>query len=148
MQLAYANLGSPMSARVLRILVVDDNETVRRSLCSFLKSIAETEVICEASDGAEAVSLAREHRPDLILMDITMPKMNGFEATRIIKKEMPEIEILMVSQHESSAVVKEALSAGAAAYITKSNIARSLLPELQKATAKHQAASARKSQTA
>jgi len=136
-----------MSARVLRILVVDDNETVRRSLCSFLKSVADIEVICEASDGVEALSLARQHRPDLILMDITMPTMNGFEATRIIKKEMPEIEILMISQHESSAVVKEALAAGAAAYITKSDIARSLLPKIQKVTAKHQASRAKKSQT-
>jgi two-component system, NarL family, nitrate/nitrite response regulator NarL len=130
-----------MSARVLRILVVDDNETVRRSLCAFLKTQADIEVICEASDGRDAIAMARQHRPDFILMDITMPLMNGFDATRIIKQEMPEIEILMVSQHQSSAVVKESLAAGAAGYITKSDITRSLLPQLQKLTAKRRAAS-------
>jgi two-component system nitrate/nitrite response regulator NarL len=130
-----------MSARVLRILVVDDNETVRRSLCAFLKTQADIEVICAASDGPEAIAMARQHRPDFVLMDVTMPLMNGFDATRIIKQEMPEIEILMVSQHQSSAVVKESLAAGAAGYITKSDITRSLLPKLQKLAAKRRAAS-------
>jgi two-component system nitrate/nitrite response regulator NarL len=128
-----------MSLPTLRIQVVDDNETVRRSLCAFLKFQADIEVICEASNGAEAIVLARHYRPDLILMDITMPTMNGFEATRVIRKEMPEIAILMVSHHESSAVMQEALSAGAAGYIVKDDITRCLLPELQKLAAKRTA---------
>lgn len=70
-------------------MVVDDNEMVRRSTCGLLKSYPDIEVVCEGADGAEAVTKARGYRPDVILMDITMPTMNGLEATRIIKSEIP-----------------------------------------------------------
>ena len=91
-----------MQALILRVLVVDDSEIVRRGICQILQTQADIEVICEASDGADAVRKAREHRPHIVLLDITMPVMNGFEAARRIKHELPSTLILMVSQFDSA----------------------------------------------
>jgi CheY-like chemotaxis protein len=82
---------------LLRIMVVDDDEMVRRSTCGLLKTYPDIEVVCEGADGAEAVTKARVYLPDIILMDITMPTMNGLDATRIIKREMPSIQVVVVS---------------------------------------------------
>lgn len=82
--------GDHMQGRPLRVLVVDDNESVRRSICELLRSQANIEVICEAVDGADAVQKAREHRPDLVLLDITMPTMSRLEAARILKRDFPQ----------------------------------------------------------
>jgi DNA-binding NarL/FixJ family response regulator len=90
------------------------------------------EVICEASDGADAVRKAREHRPDIVLLDITMPVMNGFEAARRIKHELPSTLILMVSQFDSAPFQREAITAGASGYVVKSNAASELIPALRK----------------
>jgi DNA-binding NarL/FixJ family response regulator len=116
----------------IRILVVDDNETVRRGICQLLRSQADIEIVCQASDGADAVRKAREHRPDLVLLDITMPTINGFEATRIIKQELPSTEILIVSQHDSEIHETDALAAGASGYVVKSNASRDLLPAVRR----------------
>ena len=78
-----------MQALILRVVVVDDSEVVRRGICHILLSQADIEVVCEASDGADAVRKVLEHRPDIVLLDITMPVMNGFEAARRIKHELP-----------------------------------------------------------
>jgi YesN/AraC family two-component response regulator len=99
-----------MAGRPLRVLVVDDNEIVRRSICELLHSQFDIEVICEAVDGADALEKAREHLPDLVLLDITMPTVNGLEAARILKREFPSMHILIVSQHESSGVQGAALA--------------------------------------
>jgi DNA-binding NarL/FixJ family response regulator len=120
-----------MSTRTLRVLVVDDHEIVRRNICQLLVSQANIEVICEAANGQEAVLRAREHRPDLVLMDVTMPTMNSLEAARIIKQELPSIRVLMVSQHDSPPFMREALAVGASGYITKSAVGRDLIPQLR-----------------
>lgn len=86
----------------LRALVVDDSEVVRRGICQILRSQANIEVAYEASDGAEAVRKVLEYRPDIMLLDITMPVMNGFDAGRRIKHESPSTLILIVSQFESA----------------------------------------------
>jgi DNA-binding NarL/FixJ family response regulator len=110
-------------------MVVDDDEMVRRSTCGLLKSYSDIEVVCEGADGAEAVTKARGYRPDVILMDIMMPTMNGLEATRIIKREIPSIHIVVVSGQDSP---REALSAGASGYIMKSEVAERLVTEVRK----------------
>ena len=123
--------GLTISETILRVTVVDD-ESVRRGICQLLTANADIDVVCEGADGADAIRKAREHRPDLILMDVTMPTMNGLDATRIIKREMPRIHIVVVSQHDAAPFRKEAMSAGASAYIMKSEIAGRLLAEVRK----------------
>jgi DNA-binding NarL/FixJ family response regulator len=111
---------------------VDDSEVVRRVICQILRSQADIEVVCEAADGADAVYKVREHRPHVVLMNITMPVMNGFEAARRIKHEFPSTLILVVSQFNSTPFAREAIAAGASAYIVKSNASTELIPMLRK----------------
>ena len=126
-----------MRSSVLRVLVVDDSEIVRRSICEILKSQADIEIVCEASDGADAVSKTREYKPDVVLLDITMPRMNGFEAARRIKNESPSILILMVSQFDSAPFMREALASGASGYVVKSNASAELIPALRRLQSEH-----------
>ena len=120
-----------MNGRPLRVLVVDDNESVRRSICQLLQSQADIEVICQAVDGDDAVLKTREHRPDVVLMDVTMPKMNGLEAAKVLKQDFPSIPIIIVSQHESRGFKWAAIAAGVGGYVVKSDAARDLIPELR-----------------
>jgi YesN/AraC family two-component response regulator len=121
-----------LQALILRVLVVDDSEVVRRGICRILKSQADIEIVSEASDGAEAVRKVLEHRPDIVLLDITMPVMNGFDAARRIKHEIPSTLILMVSQFDCAPFAKEAIAAGASGYVVKSNASTELIPALRK----------------
>ncbi len=121
-----------MERRPLRVLLVDDNESVRRSICQILHSQTDIEVICQAADGADALNQAREHHPDLVLLDITMPTMNGLDAARILKREFPSMHVVIVSQHDSRGFQWAALAAGASGYVVKSNAARDLLPEVRR----------------
>ena len=120
-----------MERRPLRVLVVDDNESVRRSICQILDSQTDIEVICQAVDGADALNQARQHHPDLVLLDITMPTMNGLDAARILKREFPAMHVVIVSQHDSRGFQWAALAAGASGYVVKSNAAQDLLPEVR-----------------
>jgi DNA-binding NarL/FixJ family response regulator len=119
----------------LRVLVVDDNESVRRTICKLLRSEADIEVTCEAIDGVDALSKAREHVPDLVLLDVTMPTMNGLEAARILKREFPAMQIVIVTQHESRGFQWAALAAGVNGYVVKSDAARDLVPEVRRVVA-------------
>ena len=121
-----------MERRPLRVLVVDDNESVRRSICQILHSETDIEVICQAVDGADAIRQARQHHPELVLLDITMPTMNGLDAARILKREFPSMHVLIVSQHDSRGFLWAALAAGASGYVVKSNAAQDLLPEVRR----------------
>ena len=114
---------------MLRVMVVDDDEMMRRSTCGLLRSYEHFEVVCEGADGTEAVANARKYQPDLILMDITMPIMNGLDATRVIKREMPGVRIIVVSGQDSH---QEALSAGASGFISKSDVAERLEAEVRR----------------
>lgn len=121
-----------MAGRRLRVLVVDDNESVRRSISQILRSQADIEVVCEAVDGADAVRKIGEHQPDVVLLDITMPGMNGLEVAETIKVEFPSVHVLIVSQHDSRGFQWAALAAGVSGYIIKSNVGRDLVPELRR----------------
>lgn len=112
-----------MTGRALRVLVVDDNESVRRTLCQLLRSQSDIEVASEAVDGANAVAKAREHLPDVVLLDVTMPTMNGLEAAHILKKKFPAMHIVIVTQHDSRGFQWGALAAGVSGYVVKSNAA-------------------------
>ena len=107
--------------QALRVLVVDDYEPFRRFVCSTLGTVPELQVVGEASDGLEAVHKAEELQPDLIVLDIGLPTLNGIEAARRIRKLSPESKILFMSQESSDDVVQEALSAGASGYVVKTN---------------------------
>lgn len=121
-----------MAGRTLRVLVVDDNASVRRSIRQILHSQSDIEVVCEAMDGDDAVRKIREHVPEVVLLDITMPTMNGLEVAEIIKTEFPSVQVLIVSQHDSRGFQWAALAAGVSGYITKSNVGRDLIPELRR----------------
>jgi DNA-binding NarL/FixJ family response regulator len=88
-------------------------------------------VIDEAADGMEAVDKATRLHPDVIILDVSMPKMNGLDACRLIRSSAPSCEVLMVTQHDSAQMLKEALDAGARGYVVKSNAARDLLAAVE-----------------
>ncbi len=116
-----------MDGIMTRILVVDDHELVRRGICSILATSSALTVCAEAVDGRDAVQKARAERPDIVVMDISMPNMNGLDAAREIKGILPQTEIVMVSQHDSAEMVRQAFKAGARGYVMKSAISSDLL---------------------
>jgi DNA-binding NarL/FixJ family response regulator len=122
----------------VRILLVDDHPIVRQGLKTLLEGHSGWKVIGEASDGAEAVEKARDLTPDVMVLDVTMPRMNGLEACRLLRKQAPGLEILFVTQHDSPQMMREALEAGARGYVVKSNAARDLL-EAVEAVSQHRA---------
>jgi len=111
----------------IRVLVVDDFEPFRRLVVSILQKQPELQIICEASDGLEAVQKAEELQPDLILLDMGLPTLNGTEAARQIRKLSPGSKIIFVSQESSAALVGAALAIGAAGYVVKTDAGRELL---------------------
>ncbi len=105
--------------RPARLLIADDHVFMRAGVGTILARAADFEVVGEAGDGEEALTLCRELRPDLVLMDVTMPRMDGIEATRLLKAELPKISVLMHTAHFDPEVLLEAVRAGAAGYVTK-----------------------------
>jgi DNA-binding NarL/FixJ family response regulator len=102
-----------------RILVVDDHALVREGICALLKLQPDMEVVGEASDGRQALEMASRLRPDIVLMDISMPGLGGIEATYEIRKKYPDIKILILSQYDDAEYVRRLINAGISGYILK-----------------------------
>ncbi|MDP2719732.1 MAG: response regulator transcription factor [Dehalococcoidia bacterium] len=103
----------------VRVLLADDHKLFREGLASMLSQHEDIEVVGEARDGGEAIELARELMPDLILMDLTMPGVNGLDATRALKAEMPYVKIVVLTVHDEDEKLLEAVKAGAQGYLLK-----------------------------
>ncbi len=121
----------------MRILVADDHDIIRRGLRQLLTSHEGWEVCGEAKTGREAIALAEELQPEVVVLDITMPEMNGLEAARRLHKQFPKMGILILTMHFSEQLVREIVAAGARGYILKSD-ADSDLPSAIEALANHQ----------
>jgi DNA-binding NarL/FixJ family response regulator len=110
----------------LRIMLADDHEIMRRGLRAIINEHPGWEICGEASDGREAVELAQKLRPDVIVMDLAMPTLNGIEATRQIRKLLPRTEILVLTFDESEALAGEVIAVGARGYVLKNDVSRVL----------------------
>lgn len=114
-----------------RILVADDHEVVRRGLCALLRNQPEWEVCGEASDGREAVEKVLTLKPEVVILDIGMPNLNGLEATRQILKANAHVKVLILTLHDSDQVVQEVLNAGARGFLLKTDAARDLVAAVE-----------------
>src|SRR5215207_2677758 len=109
----------PTTDEPARLVLVDDHKLARDGLRDMLTDVVEVEIVGEAQDGKEALELCLCERPDLVLMDLRMPRMDGLEATRQIKRHHPQMSVLVMTMHENADYLLEALRAGAAGYILK-----------------------------
>jgi len=115
----------------LRILIVDDHEVVRRGLLALIATQAGWEVVGEAVNGPEAVKKVNQIKPDVVIMDVTMPVMSGLDATRLIMETAPETKVLIFTMHDSDQMMQSALEAGARGYVLKSNAASDLMAAIR-----------------
>jgi len=115
----------------VRILLVDDHPIVRQGLRTLLEGRTGWEVVGEAADGVEALDKVATLQPDVVVLDVTMPRMNGLEACRLIQQKTSGLEVLFVTQHDSPQMMREALDAGARGYVVKSNAAHDLLDAVE-----------------
>lgn len=120
----------------LKILIADDHDIVREGLRLLLQSQNEWEVCDEAATGREAVEKAMRHRPDVVVMDFSMPELNGLEATRQIRQALPRTEVLVLTMHDSEQLAREILAAGARGFVLKTHAKRQL-PLAVSALAEH-----------
>src|SRR5580698_865 len=116
--------------KVPRVLIVDDHAAIRRGVQGILHSFPEWELCGEADNGQEAVRLAESLKPEVIIMDVSMPILNGLEATRIISDVLPDTKIVLLTLHSSTELVRSAFRAGARGYVLKSDAEQELIRAL------------------
>jgi two-component system, NarL family, nitrate/nitrite response regulator NarL len=119
------------AAAMIRILLVDDHPVFRRSIKFNLESNADLSVVGEASTGTEGVEKAQALKPDVVVLDLSMPGMNGLEAARRIRDSVPQTAILILSQYDIPQIVEEAKTVGAKGYLVKSNASRDLIRAIE-----------------
>jgi len=119
----------------IRLLLVDDHEVVRTGLRMLLESQSDIKILAEASTGAEAIQMAREFKPDVVVMDITLPDITGIEATRRLKERQPEIAVVALTIHEDEQYFFEMLQAGASGYVPKRAAPEDLITAIRAAFA-------------
>jgi DNA-binding NarL/FixJ family response regulator len=117
-------------------LIVDDNELVRRGICDLLASELDLEVVSEASNGYGAIRKAEEHKPDVVVLDISMPELNGLQATPLIKKVAESAEILTITNHSDLYFVRESFATGARGFLLKDDISTDLITAIKTVYAK------------
>lgn len=117
--------------QTLRILIAEDHETVREGLKLLIDSQTDMEVCGEAGDGAAAVSLTKELKPDVVMMDVTMPELNGLKATQKLVKFNPDVKIVTLTRHTDNGYLQELLKAGASGYILKQSPSAELLKAIR-----------------
>jgi DNA-binding NarL/FixJ family response regulator len=115
----------------VKILIVDDHEIFRRGLRALLEPYSDWQICGEAVDGLDAVDKCKPLGPDIVILDITMPRLNGLEAARLIKKQNPDLRIVIITQHDSPQVQAAAMEAGAQAFVTKSSVGNELVAALR-----------------
>lgn len=115
----------------LSILIADDHDVVRRGMKSLLQAHPGWEVTAEAANGREAIELARKLKPNVAVLDVTMPEVGGLDATRQILKSVPRVEILILTMHDSEELVREVLDAGARGYVLKTDTGRDLVKAVE-----------------
>jgi DNA-binding NarL/FixJ family response regulator len=123
---------------MVRILLADDHAVVRRGLRALLEAREDFEVCAEASDGRAAVELALAHKPDVVVLDISLPILNGIEATRQIRKEAPATEVMIFTLHDREREIRDVLHAGARGYVLKSEADEQIMRAVE-ALARHRA---------
>jgi signal transduction histidine kinase len=131
----------------VEILIADDHESFRRSLRNFLESKRNWRICGEAADGVEAIEKAKELHPDIVLMDVSMPRMDGLQATRAIRKHLPETNVIIISQNDPVVVSREYAEVGAHGFISKSNVAGDLISKIENAIRKRRDAKSSNEQT-
>lgn len=115
----------------VRILIADDHEIVRRGLRALLEAQPEWEVVAEAVTGRDALEKAKQTTPDVAIVDVGMPELNGLETTRQLLKALPQTEVLILTMHENEQIVREVLDAGARGYVLKSDAGRDLVTAVE-----------------
>jgi DNA-binding NarL/FixJ family response regulator len=116
----------------IRVLIADDSPTALRSVCDYLTFAGGFEVVCTASDGLNAVQLASHHRPDLALLDFRMPRLNGLQAARELRRSFPCLRVIIYSEINGATLEEECRSHGADSFITKSRLPDGLLLEIRR----------------
>ena len=123
---------------VTRTLLADGNADLRRRVKELLAAAPDIEIVGEAADSGEAIRKARQLRPDLVLMDMSMPGANGIDATRRLKREVPEVQVIVLTGYDLRAYREAALSSGASGYVNKKALVEALLPAIRDICSRHE----------
>lgn len=120
---------------MIKIVIADDNRNVRRSIHALLEDESDFNILAEAKDGPETLRMVERFHPNILLLDLVMPEMNGFEVTRVVRKRFPKTKIVILTMHANEAYILEALQAGALGYVLKASGSQELVHAIREAAA-------------